>query len=264
MDLVPNLLKRAIRAGKPQFGVHSRIPSNYCVEIVAGAGFDWVLIDTEHTANDLESVLVQLQVIAAYPTTPIVHVAWNDMVATKRLLDAGAQTLLVPYVSTVEEAKQAVAHVRYPPEGVRGLANVTRASRFGRVKNYVRHAHEEICLLVMLETKQALDNLEAICAVDGIDGVFVGPGDLGASLGYAGERENPELKRLVDDALRRIRRCGKAPGVMAHVEADARRWIECGALLVSVVTDTRLLVRGLDEMAAKFVQRNGVGKSPQA
>jgi 4-hydroxy-2-oxoheptanedioate aldolase len=252
MELPQNPFKRALRAGKAQIGLWSSLSSNYSVEVIAGAGFDWLLLDTEHSPNDLESLLTQLQAAAPYATHPVVRVPWNDMVAIKRVLDIGAQSLLVPYVSTPEEAAAAVSYIRYPPAGVRGVAGTTRASRFGRVKDYAKRAHEEICLLVQLETQRALDNLEAICAVEGIDGVFIGPADLHASLGHTGEIANPEVKPLIDEAIRRIRKCGRAPGILTPNEADARHWLGCGALFVAVGADVGILARGAESLAAKF------------
>ena len=252
MELPQNAFKRALGAGKAQIGLWSSLSSNYTVEVIAGAGFDWLLLDTEHSPNDLESLLTQLQAAAPYATHPVVRVPWNDMVAIKRTLDIGAQSLLVPYVSTPEEAAAAVSYVRYPPSGVRGVAGTTRASRFGRVKDYARRAHEEICLLVQLETQRALDNLEAICAVEGIDGVFIGPADLHASLGHAGEIANAQVKPLIDQAIRRIRNCGKAPGILTPNEADARHWLGCGALFVAVGADVGILARGAESLAARF------------
>ena len=252
MDLPRNAFKHALRAGRAQIGLWSSLSSNYSVEVIAGAGFDWLLLDTEHSPNDLESLLTQLQAAAPYPSHPVVRVPWNDMVAIKRVLDVGAQSLLVPYVSTPAEAAAAVSFVRYPPAGVRGVAGTTRASRFGRVKDYAQRAHEEICLLVQVETQQGLDNLEAICAVDGIDGVFIGPADLHASLGHAGEIAHPKVKPLIDGAIRRIRKCGRAPGILTPNEADARHWLDCGALFVAVGADVGILARGADSLAARF------------
>jgi 4-hydroxy-2-oxoheptanedioate aldolase len=251
MEVPQNAFKRALQAGKPQIGLWSSLSSNYSVEVLAGAGFDWILLDCEHSPNDLESLLTQLQAAAPYPTTSIVRVPWNDMVTIKRVLDIGAQSLLVPYVSTKEEAKAAVSYTRYPM-GVRGVAGTTRATRFGRVKDYAKHAHEEICLLVQVETQDALDNIEAICAVDGVDGVFIGPADLHASMGHTGEIANPKVKPLIDDAIRRIRKAGKAPGILTPNEADARHWLECGALFVAVGADVGILARGAEALAAKF------------
>jgi 4-hydroxy-2-oxoheptanedioate aldolase len=173
-------------------------------------------------------------------------------VTIKRTLDVGAQSLLIPYVSTAAEARAAVSYTRYPPAGVRGVAGTTRATRFGRVKDYAKRAHEEICVLVQVETQGALDNIEAICAVEGVDGVFIGPADLHASLGYTGEIANPKVKPLIDDAVRRIRKCGKAPGILTPNEADARHWLECGALFVAVGSDVGILARGAEALAAKF------------
>jgi 4-hydroxy-2-oxoheptanedioate aldolase len=252
MELPQNPFKRALKSGKAQIGLWSSLSSNYTVEVVAGAGFDWLLLDTEHSPNDLENLLTQLQAAAPYPAHPVVRVPWNDMVVIKRVLDVGAQSLLVPYVSTAAEAAAAVSYVRYPPAGVRGVAGTTRASRFGRVKDYARRAQEEICLLVQVETQAALDNIEAICAVDGIDGVFIGPADLHASLGHTGEIANPQVKPRIDDAIRRIRKAGRAPGILTPNEADARHWLACGALFVAVGADVGILARGAESLAAKF------------
>jgi 4-hydroxy-2-oxoheptanedioate aldolase len=252
MELPQNPFKHALRAARSQIGLWSSLSSNYTVEVIAGAGFDWILLDTEHSPSELENLLTQLQAAAPYPTHPVVRVAWNDMVTIKRVLDVGAQSLLVPYVSSAAEAKSAVSYTRYPPGGVRGVAGTTRATRFGRIKDYAKRAHEEICLLVQVETEQALASIEAICAIDGVDGVFIGPADLHASLGHTGEIANPKVKPLIDDAIRRIRKCGKAPGILTPNEADARHWLECGALFVAVGADVGILARGAEALAAKF------------
>jgi 4-hydroxy-2-oxoheptanedioate aldolase len=252
MNLPQNAFKRALKAGKPQIGLWSSLSSNYSVEVIAGAGFDWLLLDCEHSPNDLESLLTQLQAAAPYPAHPVVRVPWNDMVTIKRVLDIGAQSLLVPYVSTPEEARSAVSYTRYPPAGARGVAGTTRATRFGRVKDYARRAHEELCVLVQVETQAALDNIEPICAIEGIDGVFIGPADLHASLGHPGEIAHPQVKPRIDQAIARIRKSGKAPGILTPNEADARHWLECGALFVAVGADVGILARGAEALAAKF------------
>ena len=252
MQLPQNPFKRALRAGQRQIGLWSSLSSNYSVEVIAGAGFDWILLDTEHSPNDLENLLTQLQAAAPYPSHSVVRVPWNDMVTIKRILDIGAQSLLIPYVSTADEARAAVSHTRYPPAGVRGVAGTTRATRFGRIKDYAQRAHDEICVLVQVETQAALDSIEAICAIDGVDGVFIGPADLHASLGYPGEIANPKVKPLIDEAVRRIRKAGKAPGILTPSEADARHWLECGALFVAVGADVGILARGAEALAAKF------------
>jgi 4-hydroxy-2-oxoheptanedioate aldolase len=252
MELPYNAFKRALQAGKAQIGLWSSLSSNYSVEVIAGAGFDWILLDSEHSPADLENLLRQLQAVAPYPTQPIVRVPWNDMVWIKRVLDVGAQSLLVPYVSTAEEARNAVAYTRYPPQGLRGVAGTTRATRFGRIKDYARRAHEETCLLVQVETRAALDSIEAIAAVEGVDGIFIGPADLHASFGHTGEIAHPDVKPLIDEAIRRIRKCGCAPGILTPNEADARHWLACGALFVAVGADVGLLARGAEALAAKL------------
>ena len=252
MDLPPNHFKRALKAGKPQIGLWCSLCSNYALEVVAGSGFDWLLIDTEHSPNDLQEVMLQLQATLGSASHAVVRPAWNDMVLIKRYLDVGAQSLLIPYVQNEEEARQAVACTRYPPAGVRGVAGTTRATRFGRVKDYARRAHEELCLLVQIETQTGLDYLEKIAAVEGVDGMFIGPADLHASLGYPGETANPKVKPVIDEAIRRIRRAGKAPGILTAVEADARHWLETGAQFVAVGADIGILARETEKLAAKF------------
>ena len=252
MELPINTFKRALKAGKPQIGLWCSLSNHYAIEVVAGAGFDWLLLDTEHSPNELDMVLSQLQAVAPYPTHPVVRVPWNDMVTIKRFLDIGAQSLLIPYVQNEEEAKKAVAYTRYPLEGLRGVGGTTRATRFGRVKDYARRAQEELCLLVQIETQAALDNLEKIAAVDGVDGVFIGPADLHASLGFVGETANPGVKPLIDEGIRRIRKAGKAPGILTGVEADAKHWLGLGCQFVAVGTDAVILARESEKLAAKF------------
>ena len=252
MDIPANSFKRAMKAGEPQIGLWCSLSSHFAVEVVAGSGFDWLLLDTEHSPNELPMVLSQLQAVAPYPTHPVVRVPWNDMVTIKRYLDIGAQTILIPYVQSEEEARNAVAYTRYPPVGLRGVAGTTRATRFGRVKDYARRAHEELCVLVQIENRAGLESLEKIAAVEGVDGVFIGPADLHASLGYPGETANPKVVQIIDDAIRRIRRAGKAPGVLTSVEADARRWLGCGGLFVAVGADLGLLARESEKLAARF------------
>ena len=252
MELPANSFKRALKAGRAQIGLWSTLSSNYSVEVIAGAGYDWILLDTEHSPNELENLLTQLQATAPYPTHAVVRVPWNDMVTIKRVLDIGAQSILIPYVSTAEEAKAAVSYTRYPPHGVRGVAGSTRATRFGRIKDYARRAHEEICVLVQIENQQGLDNLESIAAVEGIDGVFIGPADLHASLGYMGEIANPKVMPLIDEAIRRIRKCGKAPGILTPAEEHAKRQLGVGALFVAVGNDIGILARGAEALLERF------------
>jgi 4-hydroxy-2-oxoheptanedioate aldolase len=252
MDLPINQFKRGMQAGKAQIGLWSSLSSHYSVEVIAGSGFDWLLLDTEHSPNDLENVVTQLQAASAYPTTAIVRPAWNDMVLIKRFLDVGVQTLLIPYVQTPQEAADAVAYTRYPLRGVRGVAGTTRASRFGRVKDYFKHAEKELCVLLQVETRQGLDNLDAIANTEGVDGVFIGPADLSAGLGHLGDIPHPDVQKAIDDAIKRIRKAGKAPGILAPIEADARRYLDLGCLFVAVGADVGLLARESEKLCAKF------------
>jgi 4-hydroxy-2-oxoheptanedioate aldolase len=181
-----------------------------------------------------------------------VRPAWNDKVLIKRYLDVGAQSLLIPYVQDEEEAAAAVEAVRFPPDGVRGVAGVTRASRFGRVAGYARRAGEEICLLVQIETRKGLDNLEKIARVDGVDGVFIGPADLAAGLGHLGDIGHAEVQSAIEDAIRRIKACGKPPGILTPDEKAARRYIELGTVFTAVGLDAAVLARETEKLAAKF------------
>src|SRR5882672_10127663 len=252
MEMPVNLFKKAIREARPQIGLWCSSCSNITAEAIAGAGFDWILIDTEHSPNELPMVFSQLQALVGGTAAAVVRPAWNDMVLMKRLLDVGAQNLLIPYVQTPEEARAAVAATRYPPEGVRGVAVTHRANRYGRVKDYFKRANDEICVLVQIETRLALQNLEAIAAVEGVDGLFIGPSDLAAALGHLGENNHPEVRAAIEDAFARIGKAGKAPGILTPVEADARHWLSHGCVVLAVGSDIGLLARQSEELATKF------------
>jgi 4-hydroxy-2-oxoheptanedioate aldolase len=251
MDMPPNPLKRALREGRPQIGLWCSIPSHITIEIVAGSGFDWLTLDTEHAPNDVPTVLTQLHALAESGVPAVVRPAWNDPVLFKRFMDIGVLNFVVPWVQNAEEARRAVAATRYAPHGIRGVAAAVRANRYGRVKDYLARVHEEVCLIVQLETRAALDNLESIAAVDGVDALFIGPSDLAADLGHLGDNAHPEVRATIEDAIARIRRAGKAPGILAVVEADARYWFERGALFVGVGSDIGLLARHTEALVAR-------------
>jgi 4-hydroxy-2-oxoheptanedioate aldolase len=253
MQLPTNEFKQAIRSGTPQIGIWSSLCSYISAEVLADAGFDWVLLDTEHSPNELPMVQNQLDAIGCGrgTTEPIVRPAWNDTVLIKRFLDVGARTLLVPYVQSAEEARRAVAATRYPGAGVRGVSGCTRANRYGRIGDYFARVHEELCLLLQLETRAALTHLEEIAELEGVDGIFIGPNDLAADMGYLGNWQHPEVWKVMEDAARRIRKTGKAPGILVG-EADGRRCIDMGYLFVAVGSDLVMLARGADALAAKF------------
>lgn len=252
MNLPTNHFKRAIGAGQLQLGLWSGLSNSITVEVLANSGFDWLLLDTEHSPNELPMVHSQLQAISQGKAHPIVRPPWNDTVTIKRYLDVGVQTLLIPFIQDAQEARNAVAATRYPPLGVRGYSAAARASDYGRVKDYPTRCEEELCLLLQVETPQALANIEAIAAVDGVDGIFIGPGDLSASMGFIGKPMQPEVVAAIEDAVRRIRACGKAAGILVGDEALARHYIEIGCTFVAVGSDIGILARGAEALAAKF------------
>jgi 4-hydroxy-2-oxoheptanedioate aldolase len=252
MDLPKNTFKAALKAGQQQIGLWISIANAASAEAVATCGFDWVMVDTEHTANAPEQVQAMLQAIAPYPTHAGVRPGWNDAVEIKRLMDAGAQTILVPYVQTAEEAQAAVAAVLYPPLGVRGVSGLTRASRFGAIPDYTATANSEICLLVQVETKAALDHIEAIAAVQGVDGIFIGPADMAASLGYPGELDHPEVKAVILDAIRRIKATGKAAGILSADPAFLREAVAAGTTFTAVGLDIGVMLTGMKALVAEW------------
>jgi 4-hydroxy-2-oxoheptanedioate aldolase len=252
VEFQTNPFKRALREGRLQIGLWSSLCSNIAAEIVSDSGFDWILLDTEHSPNEIPDLVTQLQAVQRGTATPIIRPAWNDAVLAKRALDIGAQTLLFPYVQSVEEAKRAVASTRYPPQGIRGVSVAARASRYGRVPGYLTKANDEICVLVQVETRAALDQIDAIAAVDGIDGVFIGPSDLAASLGHLGNPQHADVQKAMENAVKRLKAVGKPAGILTGNEDEARRYIDWGYLFVAVGADVGLLARNADALAKKF------------
>jgi 4-hydroxy-2-oxoheptanedioate aldolase len=256
MDRLVNPLKQALKSGRLQIGLWHSLASPLVAEILSDSGFDWILLDTEHSPNELPMVLSELHAMSGGSAHAIVRPAWNDSVIIKRLLDVGVQSLLIPYVETEEEAQRAVQSTRYPPQGFRGYASQARATRYGRIKGYHQGANAEICLLLQVETKRGLENLERIARVEGVDGVFIGPGDLSAALGYLGQPNHPEIVRTIDDAIRRIKAAGVAPGILTGDAELAQHYIELGCLFAGVGSDIGLLANGAEQLAAKFRRRN--------
>lgn len=253
MDMPVNEFKRKLKTGQRQIGCWLSLANNSAAEICAGAGFDWCLIDTEHAPTELSMVHQQLQAIAGYPSvSALVRPYWNDTVLFKRMLDLGVQTLIVPYVQNAEEARAAVAATRYTPNGVRGVSTNSRANRYARVKDYLTRAQDEMCVIVQLESRMALSQLEAIAAVDGVDGLFIGPQDLAADFGHIGNPGHPDVRAAITDALQRINKSGKAPGILSFAEADAKHWFEIGATFVAVTSDQFLLASESSKVVAKF------------
>lgn len=248
----PNMLKAALARSELQIGLWSSLCSPLVAEVLAGAGFDWVLIDSEHAPNDLSQIVAQLQVFAAYPTESVVRIPVADATVIKRYLDAGARSLLVPFVEDRAMAEAVVSATRYPPHGIRGVSVSHRGNRFGRVKTYLNDAEESLCVFVQLETKKALANIDEITAVDGIDAVFIGPSDLAADFGHLGNAGHPEVQDAIASAIARCQEQGRTIGILAPVADDARRYIAQGATLVAVGSDLGLLVRGSDALVEAF------------
>jgi 4-hydroxy-2-oxoheptanedioate aldolase len=255
VDIIRNRFKQAVRERRLQVGLWSSLCSNIGAEVVADSGFDWILLDTEHSPNELPGLLSQLQAIGREQATPVIRAAWNDTVVIKRILDIGAPALLIPYVQNAAEAARAVAAVRYPPRGVRGVSAWSRASRYGRVSDYLKKADDEVCLLVQVETRAALDQLEAIAGVEGVDGVFIGPADLAASFGHLGNAQAAEVQDAIREAAVRLVEVGQAGGILTVNEAEARRYIEWGYSFVAVGIDTNLLAKTADALARSFKPR---------
>lgn len=258
--MAENTFKSALQRGDTVIGLWLALASAYTAEICAGAGFDWLVIDGEHAPNDVRSILTQLQAAAPYLTHPIVRPPSGDAVIVKQLLDIGAQTLLIPMVETAEQARQMVAATRYPPQGIRGVgAALARASNFGRENHYLQDADANICLLVQVESASALANLDEIVRVDGVEGVFIGPADLAASMGFLGRPGQAQVQDAIREAARRIRGAGKAAGILSTDEAQAQTYLEWGYNFVAVGTDVTLLSRATTQLATRF--RGGLGRS---
>lgn len=248
-----NPFKAALKAGTPQIGLWLSMASPYMAEVSATAGFDWLLIDGEHSPNDLQSTLAALQAIAPYPSHAIVRVVEGSEAIIKQVLDIGAQTILVPMVDTAAQAAHTVAATRYPPQGVRGVGSaIARASRWNTRTDYLAVANDEICLLVQAESATALANLAAICAVDGVDGVFIGPADLAASMGHRGRSDHPEVQAAIAGAIKTITASGKAAGILTGDAAQARHYLALGCSFVAVGVDVLVYAHAARALAKEL------------
>jgi 4-hydroxy-2-oxoheptanedioate aldolase len=253
MEMTRNTFKEALKHHQQRIGLWLALADSYCAEICATAAFDWVLIDGEHAPNDLRSILSQLQALAPYPTHPVVRPHVGDVHLIKQLLEIGAQSLLIPMVESAEQARMLVSSVAYPPAGIRGVgARLGRSSRWDAIPEYLRHARQEICLLLQIETLAGLRNIDEIAAVEGVDGLFIGPSDLSASMGHLGDPGHPEVQKVIADAITRIRKAGKAAGILATTETFARHCLSLGCSFVAVGSDTVILAEGARDLMAKF------------
>ncbi|MDD0812241.1 4-hydroxy-2-oxoheptanedioate aldolase [Curvibacter sp. RS43] len=266
MPVTPtNPFKRALQNKEAQIGLWLSMASPYLSEVSATAGFDWLLIDGEHAPNTLQSTLQQLQVVAPYRAQPVVRAVEGQVALVKQLLDIGAQNLLIPMVDTPEQARLMASAVRYPPEGIRGVGSaIARASRWSLQADYLDTASDNICLLVQAETVTALGNLKEIAAVDGVDGVFIGPADLAASMGHRGQPGHPEVQAAIEGAIRTIVAAGKAAGILTSDAALARRYLALGATFVAVGVDVSLYAQAARKLAADFLGSDKPASAPGA
>lgn len=248
-----NRFKAALKSGEHQLGIWNSVGGNSVPEMLATCGYDWILVDTEHSPVETVEVLTALQAIGGYPdVSAVVRPANNDAVLIKRILDMGAQSLLIPYVQSAEEARAAVSAVRYAPKGMRGVAGMTRATRYGTVDDYFNKASDEICLLVQVETRIALDRLEEIAGTEGVDGVFIGPADLSASLGFPGQPNHPEVVAAIEDAFARLKKIGVPSGILTLNEAFAKRCVELGTAFTAVGVDLVIMAEGARALRDRF------------
>ena len=253
MELPVNKFKKALQGDETQWGLWLGLPDASCAEIVAGSGFDWLLIDSEHAPFELDSIMRHLQAIAPYGVPAIVRPEEGRTALLKRLLDIGAQTLLIPMCDTAEQAKELVKAVKYPPQGIRGLgSSLARAANWNRVPGYLQKANDEICLIVQVETVTAMKNLKEIAAVEGVDAVFIGPSDLSASMGHIGNPDHPEVVAAIEHGLQIIKDAGKAGGLLCINPAKAHHYVEKGAKFVGIGVDTLLLSNAAKQLAESF------------
>ena len=247
-----NEFKRLLTASgaNPPIGTWVMSASPIVAEAVGCAGFDWGVIDMEHTPLDMMDIVHLLQAVAGTKMIPVVRVPWNETVMVKRVLDAGAQTLLFPFVQNAEEAKRAVAATRYPPEGVRGMAGMSRGSRFGTIPDYYRAANQRIGVIVQLETPAAVEQLDAIAAVDGVDAIFLGPADLSGSMGHVGQLTHPAVMDLMAHAAQRCKALGKPVGTVGGTPEVVAQYRAAGFTFVAIASDLGLLMRGAQAAVA--------------
>lgn len=247
-----NAFKKALATHQRQLGLWCGLTSPIAAEILAGAGFDWIVVDGEHAPNDIPLLVAQLQAMRGGTAEPVFRVPWNDPVIIKRALDAGARSLLIPFIQTPEEAHKAVAATRYPPLGIRGVSVAPRANDYGRVQNYHKNAHLDTCVLLQLETRAALEHIEEVAAIDGVDGIFLGPSDLAADFGHLGNPKHPDVQAAIADAARRIRAAGKSAGTLSGNLDDVERLFDLGYNFTAAGSDVGILARNAEQIAARF------------
>lgn len=248
-----NSFKARLKAGDRLIGCWMTMADIYSAEILGTAGFDWIVVDGEHAPNDIRSMRDQLIALEASETHPVVRVPIGETRLIKQVLDVGAQTVLVPMVETAQQAKDLVRACRYPPEGTRGVgASAARASRFAAIADYVATADDQICLLVQVENLTGIENLDEILAVDGVDGVFIGPADLSTDMGYHGKSTEPKVQTLILEVLARIKAAGKAPGILSTQDDVTAIYRDAGAQFLAVGIDLLWFARAARSAAKKW------------
>jgi 2-dehydro-3-deoxyglucarate aldolase len=252
----PNSFRRSVLAGQRLIGCWSSLANPITTEILGLAGFDWLLFDAEHSPNDVLTLIPQLMALKDSPSAPVVRPPVNDAVILKRLLDAGFYNFLIPSVESAEEARRAVAATRYPPAGIRGVSVAQRSNRYGTVPDYFTTVNDQICVLVQIESRAGLENLDDICAVEGVDGIFIGPSDLAAALGHLGNPSHAEVQGAMGDIFACAGRHGRTVGILAPAEADARRYLEQGARFVAVGSDQGLFRTATQTLRDRFREQN--------
>jgi 2-dehydro-3-deoxyglucarate aldolase len=252
----PNAFKRRLRAGETLIGCWCSLANPITTEVLGVAGFDWLLLDGEHSPNDVTTFIPQLMALKDSASAPIVRPSWNDAVEIKRLLDAGFYNFLVPFVQTADDARRAVAATRYPPAGVRGVSVSQRSNRYGTVADYFAGINAQISVLVQIESRAGLDAAAAIAAVDGIDGIFVGPSDLAAALGHLGNANHPSVQAAIAAIFDAAKSAAKPIGILAPVEADARRYLAMGATFVAVGSDLGVFRSATQQLRDRY-ERSG-------
>jgi 4-hydroxy-2-oxoheptanedioate aldolase len=263
MPAPTNPFKAALAGKRPQIGLWLALANPYTAEILGEAGYDWLLIDGEHAPNDIPLMMAQLQALKGSPSHPVVRVPVGEAWLVKQVLDIGAQTILVPMVESGEQAKAMVRAMRYPPQGMRGVgAALARASAFNRIPDYLQTANDEVCLLLQIESRAGLAALDDIATTEGVDGVFIGPADLAADMGFLGKPGAAEVQQAVEAALVRIQSHGKAAGILTAEQSLARRYLELGATFVAIGNDVSLLANGATRLLSDF-RKQGKAAGPE-
>lgn len=252
---LPNSFRRAVRGGETLIGCWASLASPIVTELLGIIGFDWMLLDAEHAPNDVLTLIPQLMALKDSPSAPVVRPPANDSVFIKRLLDSGFSNFLVPFVDSADDAARAVAATRYPPQGIRGVSVSHRGNRYATVANYFDIANDNVCVIVQIESRKAIENIDAILAVDGVDAVFVGPSDLAVAYGHIGNPNHPDVQQAIARVFERAEAAGKPSGILAPVQADAERYLSMGCRVVAVCADMGLLKAAAQTVQQHFMQK---------